>query len=255
MRWMFLQNTLVCSRTCKTIPASSAIVFKESCLRSRPPLTGVLRGPGLRVPHGVLFEQFWALASECPKECFSSAFLAKAPKSTRKALFGTLQGKCPKIAQKALRGALSGPGPGAPPVNGGRDRKIMSNHQHKLVPSRKAVAFEMPICHLRKAAPWKPTHTLSSCTRCDISRPRVTDDIYYSFDWDVISQDMPGPPAQLCPNRCELFFPLQSPRGGNPRKMGKNYKIPLPGPTAENGEKLPKNYKKYSKNTFFVIFR
>ena len=44
----------------------------------------------------------------------------------------------------------------------------------------------------------------------------------------------------------ELFFPLEGPgshRGGNPRKMGKNYKIPLPGPTPENGEKLHKNYK------------
>ena len=46
---------------------------------------------------------------------------------------------------------------------------------------------------------------------------------------------------------CELFFPLQSPgspRGGNPRKMGKNYKIPLPSPTPGNGEKLPKITKK-----------
>ena len=45
---------------------------------------------------------------------------------------------------------------------------------------------------------------------------------------------------------CELFFPLEGPgshRGGNPRKMGKNYKIPLPGPTPENGEKLQKNCK------------
>ena len=44
----------------------------------------------------------------------------------------------------------------------------------------------------------------------------------------------------------ELFFPLEGPgshRCGNPRKMGKNYKIPLPGPTPENGEKLHKNYK------------
>ena len=56
---------------------------------------------------------------------------------------------------------------------------------------------------------------------------------------------------------CELSFPLQSPgspRGGNPRKMGKNYKIPLPGPTPENEEKLPKNYKKCSENTFFCNF-
>ena len=34
--------------------------------KTRPPFTGVLRGPGLKVLHGVLFEQFWASASECP---------------------------------------------------------------------------------------------------------------------------------------------------------------------------------------------
>ena len=52
---------------------------------------------------------------------------------------------------------------------------------------------------------------------------------------------------------CELFFPLQSPgspRGGNPRKMGKNYKIPLPGPTPENRE----NYRKITKNVFSEYF-
>ena len=41
-----------------------------------------------------------------------------------------------------------------------------------------------------------------------------------------------------------VAFPLrggapESQRGGNPRKMGKNYKIPFPSPTPENGEKLP----------------
>ena len=54
---------------------------------------------------------------------------------------------------------------------------------------------------------------------------------------------------------CELFFPLQSPGspwGGNPRKMGKNYKIPLPGPTPENGEKLPKNYRKNAPKIHFL---
>ena len=64
-------------------------------LRSRPPFTGVLRGPGLKVPHGVLFGQFWAPASECPKECFLSAFGRflglKMPK---------LQGSCPKLSKK-----------------------------------------------------------------------------------------------------------------------------------------------------------
>ena len=60
----------------------------DPTLRSRPPFTGVLRGPGLKVPHGVLFEQFWAPASECPKECFFECFWA---------FFG------PKKCQKALR--------------------------------------------------------------------------------------------------------------------------------------------------------
>ena len=87
-------------------------------LRSRLPFTGVLRGPGLKVPHGVLFEQFWAPGSKCPKECFLSAFWRfwgqKMPKNTQKALtlWGTPR-QVPKIAQKALRGALSGPGPRA----------------------------------------------------------------------------------------------------------------------------------------------
>ena len=80
--------------------------------------TGVLRGPGLKVPHGVLFEQFWAPASECPKECFLSAFwpfwAQKKPKSTQKAL-----------AQNCSKGTPWGtfrPGPRSTPVNGGRDR-------------------------------------------------------------------------------------------------------------------------------------
>ena len=43
-----------------------------------------------------------------------------------------------------------------------------------------------------------------------------------------------------------VVFPQSpgSPRGGNPRKMGKKCKIPLPGPAPETGEKLPKNHKK-----------
>ena len=43
-------------------------------LRSGPPFTGVLRGPGRKVPPGVFFQCFWAPGSECPKECFLSAF-------------------------------------------------------------------------------------------------------------------------------------------------------------------------------------
>ena len=87
-------------------------------LRSRPPFTGVLRGPGLKVPLGVLFGQFRALASECPKECFLSALWRslglKMPKSTHKALFGAL----PK---KHSVGHFQA-GPRSTPVNGGQDR-------------------------------------------------------------------------------------------------------------------------------------
>ena len=92
-------------------------------LRSRPPFTGVPRGPSLKVPHGVLFEQFWAPASECPKECFLSAFWG--PKQRQKALFGGTPRQARESAQKALRGTLSGSGPSATPVNGGRDRKTI----------------------------------------------------------------------------------------------------------------------------------
>ena len=45
-----------------------------SVLRSQPPFTGVLRGPGRRVPPGVFFECFGAPGSECPKEGFLSVF-------------------------------------------------------------------------------------------------------------------------------------------------------------------------------------
>ena len=51
------------------------------------------------------------------------------------------------------------------------------------------------------------------------------------------------PVSQGALKGCELFFPLEGPgrhRGGNPRKMGKNYKIPLSGLTPENGGKLQK---------------
>ena len=57
---------------------------------------------------------------------------------------------------------------------------------------------------------------------------------------------------------CELSFPLQSPgshRGGNPRKMGKNYKIPLPQSDPRKWGKITEKLQKYSENTFFVLFR
>ena len=56
--------------------------YRYLALRSLPPFTGVLQGPGLKVPHGVFFR---------PK---------KTPKSTQKALFGALRGRCPKLLKK-----------------------------------------------------------------------------------------------------------------------------------------------------------
>ena len=61
-------------------------------------------GPGLKVPHGVLFEQFWAPASECPKECSCAFWGFWGPKSTRKALFGALRGRCPKLLKRHSMG-------------------------------------------------------------------------------------------------------------------------------------------------------
>ena len=62
-----------------------------------------------------------------------------------------------------------------------------------------------------------------------------------------------------CPG-LRVVFPLEGPgshRGGNPRKMGKNYKLPLPGPTPENGENCPKKgvtlLRKYNSCSFSVI--
>ena len=49
-------------------------IASEALRRNMPLSTGVLRGPSRKVPHGVLFECFWAPASECPKECSLSAF-------------------------------------------------------------------------------------------------------------------------------------------------------------------------------------
>ena len=73
-------------------------------LRSRPLFRGVLRGPGRKVLPEVLFERFWAPGSECPKECFLSAFChfwgSTRARSTQKTLFGALGAKCPKELKK-----------------------------------------------------------------------------------------------------------------------------------------------------------
>ena len=91
-------------------------------LRSRPPFTAVLRGPGLKVPPGVLFGCFWAPGSECPKECFLALFSPKNAESTQKALFGALGATCPKTLKNHSGGRFPAR-PLSTPVNGGRDRK------------------------------------------------------------------------------------------------------------------------------------
>ena len=74
-------------------------------MRSQPPFTGVLRGPGPESAPGVLFECFLGTWLRVPQrvlfECFLALFFApKTPKSTRKALFGALGARCPKTLKK-----------------------------------------------------------------------------------------------------------------------------------------------------------
>ena len=95
--------------------ASLRFSLPQLDLRSRPPFTGVPRRPGRKVPHGVLFECFWAPGSECPKKCFLSVFgHLSGLKSFKKHSKNTLWGTPSQVPiAKALRGALSGPGPWA----------------------------------------------------------------------------------------------------------------------------------------------
>ena len=101
-------------------------------LRSRPPFTGVLLGPGPESGPRSAF--FWAILGTClgvPQRVLFECFLAfLGPKNAKKHSKSTLWGtprQVPKIAQKkALRGALSGPGHKSTPVNGGRDRQAIS---------------------------------------------------------------------------------------------------------------------------------
>ena len=61
-------------------------------LRSWPPFTGVPRGPGQKVPHGVFFEWFRAPGSECPKALKKHSvrhFSARDPKHSCKWLPGS----------------------------------------------------------------------------------------------------------------------------------------------------------------------
>ena len=99
-------------------------------LRSRPPFTGVLLGPG---PESAPRSAFWAILGTClgvpqrvPFECFL-AFLG--PKNPQKALKKHSLGHSEAGAQNCPKSrALSGPGPKSTPVNGGQDR----NHSDQL---------------------------------------------------------------------------------------------------------------------------
>ena len=85
----------------------------------------MLRGPGRKVPPGVLFQCFWAPGSECPRECFLALLGPKnAKKHSKSTLWGT-RSQVPKThTEKALRGGTFRPGPLSTPVNGGPDRKV-----------------------------------------------------------------------------------------------------------------------------------
>ena len=92
---------------------SSAVLF---LVRKGPLGTGVRRGPGRKVPYGVLCKRFWAIASECPRECFFCVFWA----------FFSALWHSEAIAQNRSKNTPWGtfrPGPLSTPVNGGRDRK------------------------------------------------------------------------------------------------------------------------------------
>ena len=105
-------------------------------------------GPGQKVPHGVLFECFWAPGSECRTECFLSVFWGfLCPRSAQKHSKSTLWGtpsQASTSTQKALRGALSGPGPLSTPVNGGRGRKVLlflENKREGALPKKRMRAM------------------------------------------------------------------------------------------------------------------
>ena len=120
------------AQTCLVAPSTGWTLY----LRSRPPFTGVLLGPG---PESAPRSAFWAILGTClgvPQRVLFECFLAFfGPKNDKKHSKSTLWGtprQVPKIAQKALRGALSGPGPKSTPVNGGRDRNAILSLLHPL---------------------------------------------------------------------------------------------------------------------------
>ena len=91
----------------------------------------VFRGLGPKVPHGVLFECFWAPGSECPTECFLSAFWHfLSPKSAKEHSKKHSLGHSEPGAQKHSKSTpwgTFGRRPLNTPVNGGRDRRFGSD--------------------------------------------------------------------------------------------------------------------------------
>ena len=97
---------LCLDRTCAAIRGAISSHRKgwRFALRSRPPSTGLPRGPGRKVPQRVLLEWFWAPGSEH----FRALPAARCPKKHSKStLWGTFR-----------------PGPLGTLVDGGRDHKI-----------------------------------------------------------------------------------------------------------------------------------
>ena len=127
-------------------------------LRSRPPFTGVLLGPG---PGSAPRSAFRAILGTClgvPQRVLFECFLAFfGPKNVKKHSKSTLWGtprQVPKIAQKALRGALPGPGPKSTPVNGGRDRKPCNTG---VLPES---GFGIPIAWYKARIPGSPRRSI-----------------------------------------------------------------------------------------------
>ena len=101
-------------------PSGPIVVIPAAIYRSTP-------------PHGVLFEQFWAPASECPEECFLALLRRKKhQKALKKHSLGAGAQNC----RKSTLWSTFRPGPRSTPVNGGRDRQPIArkvNHLQRKV--------------------------------------------------------------------------------------------------------------------------
>ena len=96
-----------CMQGCPQGPSKNT-----SGLRSRPPFTGVLLGPG---PESAPRSAFWAILGTClgvPQRVFFECFLAffGPKKHSKSTLWGTPR-QVPKIAQKNTPGGTFRPGP------------------------------------------------------------------------------------------------------------------------------------------------